>query len=308
MITRECFLNLSKDRQLYEIAKKAHERVGGSFTKNANCFTDQTIDNQLYDIIDYCGDPDARNYIARIENQDGQPLEEGVRNAYCKLVADLKETEIWPLITCCCILAGARTINGAIEPLIGADQLIINGPWPESDYNRKTGLYSDASNDKYINTQTQSDSHAAIWLSSFTRDSGDIETKTYIGFRPLTGAETSIARAFVQTIFRVASLSAVEAPPSSSVNLNFIGVSRINNTQLTFRVDGLNSTQANSSSAGPTGEMYVYALNGTPFQNVRIPKARIAFYSIGGTLSGTQLQQFDSIITSFLNTINTEIP
>jgi hypothetical protein len=304
MITRDCFVNLTEDNQLYEIAKASYERVGEEFTKSRDCFTDQTIDNQLYDIIDFCGDSDARNYIARIESQDGQPLEEGVRNAYCKLVADLKENEIWPLITCCCILAGARTINGAIEPLVGADQLIINGPWPESHYNRKTGLYSDAN--RYINTQAQSNSHAAIWLSSFTRDSGDIENKTYIGFRPLTGAETSIARSVFQTTFRVASLSALAAAPSS--NLNFIGVSRIDGTQLTFRVNGLNSTQGNSSSSGPTGEMYVYALNGIPFQTERIPKARIAFYSIGGTLSGTQLQQFDSIITSFLNTINTEIP
>jgi hypothetical protein len=49
-----------------------------------------------------------------------------------------------------CILAGARTLAGALVPLAGAAPTNV-GPFVSGDYNRKTGLVGDGST-KYLNS------------------------------------------------------------------------------------------------------------------------------------------------------------
>jgi hypothetical protein len=60
------------------MAKKIAERNGEEFAKTEDCFTDQTIDNQLFDIINPSisyPNPDAISYTLSVESEDGQPLE-----------------------------------------------------------------------------------------------------------------------------------------------------------------------------------------------------------------------------------------
>jgi len=54
-------------------------------------------------------DADARQYIINVEEQDGQPLESGVRAAINDFVVGCKTDGIWDAIKASCILAGART-------------------------------------------------------------------------------------------------------------------------------------------------------------------------------------------------------
>jgi hypothetical protein len=96
-------------------------------------------------------DPDAYNYIKAVETADGQALEPTTRKAYDKFIRSCKQDGMLDLIKACCILAGARTLNGALVPLKGTAPTNFN--FVGSDYNRKTGLKGDGSN-KYLRTAT----------------------------------------------------------------------------------------------------------------------------------------------------------
>lgn len=83
-------------------------------------------------------DPDAAVYIDRVEAADGQSLEEGVNIAYSTFVSGCKTDGIWDAIKASCILAGARTLDGALVPLVGTAPTNFN--FASGDYDRKTGL------------------------------------------------------------------------------------------------------------------------------------------------------------------------
>ena len=64
-------------------------------------------------------DTDAGNYIQAVEAADGQALEAATRQAINNFVVGCKQDGIWSAIKASCILAGARTLNGALVPLVG---------------------------------------------------------------------------------------------------------------------------------------------------------------------------------------------
>ena len=115
---------------------------------------------------EFVPDPDAQAYLAAVELADGQALELSVRIAVDRFVKGCKADGIWTAIQECCILAGARTLDGALTPLKGSAPT-NNGPFVAGDYNRETGLLGDGSS-KFLttaillNTLTVTNSHAAI--------------------------------------------------------------------------------------------------------------------------------------------------
>jgi len=64
-------------------------------------------------------DADAAAYITAVETADGQALEENVKLAINSFVVGCKADGVWSAIKASCILAGARTLNGALTPLVG---------------------------------------------------------------------------------------------------------------------------------------------------------------------------------------------
>jgi len=89
-------------------------------------------------------DADALAYIAAVEAADtaaGQSggLESGVKDAINALFVGCKADGTWSAIKASCILAGARTLSGALVPLVGPVPGNV-GPFVSGDYNRKTGL------------------------------------------------------------------------------------------------------------------------------------------------------------------------
>jgi prepilin-type N-terminal cleavage/methylation domain-containing protein len=94
-------------------------------------------------------DIDAFNYITAIELADGQALEENVKIAINNFIVGLKTDGIWEPIKASVIMAGARTLNGALVPLKGTAPTNFN--FVSADYNRKTGLVGNGST-KYLNS------------------------------------------------------------------------------------------------------------------------------------------------------------
>ena len=126
-------------------------------------------------------DANAVAYIAAVEAADGQALEAGVRTAINTFVVGCKANGIWNAIKASCILAGARTLNGALVPLVGTAPTNFN--FVSGDYNRKTGLVGNGST-KYLNSNRagnadpQNNQHVSVYLTV-----KDTSTGNYVGAR-----------------------------------------------------------------------------------------------------------------------------
>jgi len=119
----------------------------------------------------YSFDSDASTYIDAVETADGEALETGVRIAINDFVLGCKQDGIWDAIKASCILAGARTTNGALVPLVGTAPTPNNFDLVgDTDYDRKTGLVGDGST-KYLdsnranNADPQNSNHNACYVS-----------------------------------------------------------------------------------------------------------------------------------------------
>jgi hypothetical protein len=116
----------------------------------------------------YSFDSDASTYIDAVETADGQALETGVRVAINDFVLGCKQDGIWNAIKASCILAGARTLSGALVPLVSTMPSPTNYNFVAGDYNRKTGLIADGST-KYLDsnrnnsTDSQNSKHIAAY-------------------------------------------------------------------------------------------------------------------------------------------------
>jgi hypothetical protein len=62
-------------------------------------------------------DADALDYLSRMATADGAGVEVGVATAVDAFIADSKALGVWNSIRASCILAGARTLAGALVPL-----------------------------------------------------------------------------------------------------------------------------------------------------------------------------------------------
>lgn len=229
-------------------------------------------------------DADALAYFSRVEGASGdnQVLETAVKDAINDFVVGCKADGIWNAIKSSAILAGARTLSGALQPLVGTAPTNFN--FVSGDYNRKTGLVGDGST-KYLdsnraaNSDPQNSRHAAVYVS----------TKTGTG--PFLGA---ISAGPVYTwmgpgnssgndIYTLNSQSLVVIPRPAS--LGFYGMSRTSSTNLSYRFGGSTTTVSNTSAAHGSETIEVYKIDRTVlgFSDV-YGASRISFYSIGESL------------------------
>jgi len=250
-------------------------------------------------------DSDARAYIAAVEAADGQALESGVKTAINTFVAGLKSDGLWNSIVTSCIMAGARTVAGAIVPLKG--NAPTNNNFVSGDYSRKLGLLGNDT-DKYLatgynNNDTtnfpQNDSHISCYVSASQTDSIGIlvGTNSGIGSR-LTlrhGTATQIS-----TQNRNSTSSTLTIAP-----IGFQGNTRNNSANFSRRfttASGISdATVAVSSGAVSNELMGVFATGvGAAFTS-----ARMSFYSIGKSLT---LSSLDSRITTLMTTLASILP
>ena len=242
-------------------------------------------------------DPDAAAYITAVETADGQALEEKVKIAIDNFVLGCKADGIWSAIKASCILAGARTLSGALVPLVGTAPTNYN--FVSGDYNRETGLVGDGST-KYLdsnrnnNADPQDNSHQAVFIST-AHSPGN--TGVYIGTTNANGA-SNIGQTTTPVVFSRNRSGGVNEIPV--VALNFAGHSRSTSSNYTIRANGANVI-ANFASDGLLNEsVLVFARGPANFVN-----GRLAFYSIGESLD---LAKLDARVTDLINAIGVAIP
>jgi hypothetical protein len=239
-------------------------------------------------------DADAIAYVSAVETADGQPLELGVAKAINDFVVGCKLDGIWSAIKASCILAGARTLSGALVPLVGTAPTNFN--FVSGDYDRKTGLVGDGST-KYLNLSRASNAdptdncHYSLWASSI----GSVERGL---MSPIDNTNTLIYRQSTSALFRLRTGTPVVGlgPPATGL----WGMSRSSSASFLARMGGATGGATAASSAPSSSEMTLYR-RGTGSH----ADARLAFYSIGESLD---LAALDTRVSALITAIGAAIP
>jgi hypothetical protein len=248
----------------------------------------------------YPADNDSRAYIAAVETADGQSLEPDVKMAIDAFVVGCKADGIWTAIKASCILAGARTLTGALVPLVGTAPTNFN--FVSGDYDRKTGLVGDGST-KYLTQSTstplQNSSHQTIYLSSAaTTVAANFETHLAQWPASGTNGRTQITTNTTQTFTRSREPTGNTV---SSVGLGLTGIDRSAAGEYRRRILGANTTISASSTGVPNTTAHVFNNPGLG----QYSNARLAFYSIGESLD---LALLDARVTTLINAFAAAIP
>jgi hypothetical protein len=244
-------------------------------------------------------DADAQAYLTAVEAADGQFLEVGVRDAINAFVVGCKADGTFGAIKACCIMAGARTLSGALVPLVGAAP--TNNNFVSGDYNRKTGLVGNGST-KYLNSNrnNNADPQNSFHMSCYVTVIASA-TSVYMG-GGVTTVETGISnmgRDGAATFAR--NRTGTAGIGLSALPVGFVATNRSSSTNYTRRANGTQDTRTEASQSPSSFNLMVFSSTGGAFP----ANARLAFYSIGESLN---LALLDARVTTLINAIAAAIP
>ena len=250
-------------------------------------------------------DADVVAYVLAVEAADGQRLEDGVISAYESFITGCKSDSIWSAIKVSCILAGARTLNGALVPLVGTAP--TNNNFVSADYNRKSGLKGNGST-KYINSNRannedpQNNNHNAVF-------SHTIETSSSGGFYMGAGGGTTGANNLTRGgnpsphASRQRSSTRTEVGGTTPLS-GFFGTSRSVSAAYTHRDSGNKTTISVISQFPSTDRISIFARNSSGTQQF-YSNSQLKFYSIGESLD---LDTLDTRVTNLMTALSAAIP
>ena len=242
-------------------------------------------------------DVDAAAYIAAVEAADGQALEGATRVAITAFVIGCKADGTWAAIKASCILAGARTLAGALVPLVGKAPTNFN--FVSGDYNRKTGLAGDGST-KYLSSNRansadpQNNNHNACWVSTpaagaLMASSLSLDGQNYMDMTTLPQVRFSSRNAKFNSL--------VSAQPVAGL----YGHSRIDSTRASYRCPTGSGLDIYSPQAVDTRVIFLFTRSNNGIDFSASSPARLAFYSIGESLD---LALLDARVTTLINAIS----
>ena len=260
-------------------------------------------------------DADAMAYIAAVEAADGQALETATRMAINSFVKGCKADGIWPAIKASCILAGARTLAGALMPLVGTAPTNFN--FVSGDYNRKTGLVGNGSS-KYLdsnrnnNADPQNNKHMAVYFGA-ALSSAAAAGRAHMGVVGASFAHTGASVIFTdQTGATVDSgryriNGATLAVIGSGLAIGLKAISRSNSSEIISRQNAANTTTTSASETPVSANLFVFARNAVAAGSTvdSFSNACLAFYSIGESLD---LARLDARVTDLINAFAAAIP
>jgi len=227
-------------------------------------------------------DPDAAAFIAQVETADGQALETSVKTAINNFVLECKIDGIWTAIQACCIMAGARTLAGALVPLKGVAP--TNVGFVAGDYSRTIGLKGNGSS-KYLNSNRganadgQNDHHGAVFVTQTHTQGG-----SYLGSlvnSPSLNRYGHIASSDGQDIIAARSTEFFQG--AGGFRTGLLGFNRASSSNFAARWNNTSTVVTSNSLVPGSGNYFVFCfnLNGSPHTYT---DGRVSFYSIGSSL------------------------
>jgi hypothetical protein len=241
--------------------------------------------------------------LRAVETADANYLEPAVRDAVNAFVIGCKADGIWTAIKASCILAGARTLAGALVPLVGTAP--TNVSFVSGDYNRETGLVGNGST-KYLNSNRnnnadpQNSNHNAVYITGIVNGIA----QAYMGAGVAdSGANFLGASSSNFTVTRSRSSTAGLGNSAVVHSAGFFANSRASSTSYITRIASANYFSNQTSEAPFNGNILVFA-RGTTASPGAFASARLAFYSIGESLD---LALLDARVTTLIQAIDAAI-
>jgi hypothetical protein len=247
-------------------------------------------------------DPDAAAYLRAVEAADGQALETPVKRAVDDFFRGCKADGIWDAIKASCILCGARTLAGALVPLVGTAP--TNNNFVDADYNRETGLIGNGST-KYLDSNRandddpEDDNHIAVYKNS----TGDTSSAWLAGSRDRLTAPVSHILVGSSGFFNRSNAAIFSINTSATTGLR--ATSRSSSLSASAYYNSTLTVASVSSVPVSTSEnQFIFAF-GTPAGTaVGHSDARLAFYSIGESLD---LALLDARVSALVTAIGDAI-
>jgi hypothetical protein len=259
------------------------------FLFNGTNWTEINGNNDEFPVFD----ADADAYIASVEAADGQALEQAVKDAYTMFIVNAKLDGIWNSIKASCIMAGARTLDGALIPLAGVAP--TNNNFTPADYDRKTGILGDGTN-KYLNTNRLNAAepiHAAIYITQ----KGTLNSRYLLGGTAVSGGTMLLQASATSIQTRQNSATTIT---TSAHAVGLMALQRTGAVDYVVRNNGTDFTVAQASVAPSAHTLNLFAgTGGTTKSN-----PRLSFYSIG---EGIDLSKLDSRVTNLMSQLNAAI-
>lgn len=242
-------------------------------------------------------DTDAQAYITAVEAADSQSLETGVKDAINAFVVGCKSDGIWDAIKASCILAGARTLTGALVPLVGTAP--TNNNFVSGDYDRKTGLVGDGSTKEIDSGYTASalllnNHHLSVYATTVATTP---VTRAYIGE---TTPISVLCYRSTNSLFMRSATGSVTDTGLDDTATGLIGFSRDSSLSFIGRSGSTNTTINDPSGLIGSNNIFTYSRGGGLFSD-----ARLSFYSIGEALD---LALLDSRVSTLMTAIGAAIP
>lgn len=247
-------------------------------------------------------DESALAYITAVEAADGAALEDGVKIAINNFVKGCKSDGIWSAIKASTILAGARTLAGALVPLAGVAPTNYN--FVSGDYSRQTGLKGDGST-KWLdsarnnNADPQDSKHLAAWVTLNPTSSANVFG--VIGVSATTGSSHLAHNSNAKTV-RLNQSSSTNAAGGNALGL--FGASRNNSSQITTRANGASTNQSVASATPTSRNLAVFAYRISASGAIHT-NGRLSFYSIGEFLD---LALLDTRVSNLMTDLAAAIP
>ena len=219
-------------------------------------------------------DTDAKAYLDAVENTDGQALESEVRKAVDDFVKGCKTDGIWSDLKAACILCGARTLDGALTPLVGSAPTKTG--FVSGDYNRENGLVGGSGRNLNSNRSNNADPQNDFHMSVYVHTVGTSNFGYYLGAGTSSGSD-HILRNDATSLFYRCRFNLADTPANSHVT-GLLGTNRTQSANYTAYYAG-SSTNYSRTSQTPNGSnIFVYnnAVSGGFPSN-----GRLQFYSIG---------------------------
>jgi len=244
-------------------------------------------------------DSTAAAYIAAVEAADGQALESSIKIAYNDFIVGCKSDGIWSALKASCILAGARTLSGALVPLVGTTP--INNNFVSADYNRRTGLKGNTTT-KYINPRRainadpQNSHHYGVYV---TEAPNLTTTRGFIGNAPSTGVNNFINAVTFNNTLGLNNRNAASNLPNQGLTTGYKGTTRSASNSWSVRTGNTNFNYTSASSTPNSSAFGVFARGTGTFAD-----ARMSFYSIGENLN---LALLDTRVSNLMTAINAAI-
>jgi hypothetical protein len=234
-------------------------------------------------------DADALDYLARVKAADGAGVEVGVATAVDAFFKDAKELGVFSALKACCILAGARTLAGALVPVVG-DAPTAYG-FVEGDFDR-FGLTGDGTSyldsNRDVGADPQDDAHISVHLTAALQTNGYLAGRASATFT-LLGQNLGIR---TSALYATAAIGTGTWALARNASNEFFYMQNSGTPQ---------SLEVASGSPG-TGNLHVFKYNPSGAATANT----LSFYSIGSSL-GTDpadgLADLDTAVTNLITAI-----